>query len=790
MKKRNSMSSSVSLSAGKLPMIKNNLALSIAVSMLLPMGSIAQEAKDQSKEQENTTKEQPAVKKLDTVKIEAIALEANPNAQEGVPYKAQFSGDDRHTRPLAEIPQNISVITKASIEESGYTDLRQILDAQPGITIGTGENGNAFGDRYIIRGQEARSDVFVDGLRDPGMTTRESFAIEQIEITKGPNSSFAGRGTSGGAVNAITKQATTDYDYTSLTAGAGTDSHTRIVLDSNQALNDELAIRANFLYGKEDVPDRAPADRERKGVAISGLYIPTDELEIVLDYYGLDARDTPDMGSYLTGTAPNRKPAKDVPVYAQKQDFLESDVDTVTARVKYFFNSDVRLTNITRKGTADNGYVVTGARGTFTGVNNPGGVYATATLSSHHGWQEVDYFANQTNLFINKEIAGLNHEFILSAEYTDHSVLNGVYNLTSSGQNCITGTGSTLNSWCISGVDGKTVAGLNNIMNRKIAKGNWDIDWAVKATSISAMDTVDLNDSWTVFAGVRSDRFDFDMGTQNTNTLAKNQYDYSDSLINGHVGITYDINEEANVYLSFASASDINGGESDVGTSSGYGGVVIHNGNVAGADPESSKNIELGTKWNIFDEELLLTAAIFQITKSDVMEGANYDSVGTFNTGENRVRGIEFGATGEITDKLAVQAGATFMDAEVLESATANNVGKTLSNFADTTASIQLKYQFTEKFGLGAAAKYESDRYAGQPDTAAAFDAEGRYSQPIPAYTVFDVFATYDITEKLDARLNIGNISNKDYYLAAYRSGSFLYKGDARTVRLTLNYNF
>ncbi|WP_156494572.1 TonB-dependent receptor plug domain-containing protein, partial [Erythrobacter sp. HI0019] len=76
-----------------------------------------------------------------------------------------------------------------------------------GVTIGTGENGNAFGDRYIIRGHEARSDVFVDGLRDPGMTTRETFAVDQIEITKGPSSSFAGRGSTGGAVNSITKKA-------------------------------------------------------------------------------------------------------------------------------------------------------------------------------------------------------------------------------------------------------------------------------------------------------------------------------------------------------------------------------------------------------------------------------------------------------------------------------------------------------------------------------------------------------------------------------------------------------
>lgn len=763
-------------------MAKSSLAVGIAAAMLMPLGAFAEEKKEEPK------------KVLDTVKVEATALEANPNAQAGVPYKAQFSGDDRHTRPLAETPQNITVLTKAQIEESGYTDLGAILDAQPGITLGTGENGNAFGDRYIIRGQEVRSDIFVDGLRDPGMTTRESFVVEQIEITKGPNSSFAGRGSSGGAVNAITKQATTDYDFTSLTAGIGTDNHHRLTLDSNQALTEELAVRVNLLTAKEDIPDRAPTYRERQGAAISGYYNPTEEFEMTLDYYGLDAKDNPDLGSYLVGSVPDRKPAKNVPVYAQSQDFQESDVDTFTARLKYRFNSDLRITNITRKGTSDNGYVVTGARSTSTGAKDPNGVYTSASLSTHQGWQEVDYLANQTNLFINQTIGGMEHEFIVSAEYSDHSVLNGVYTVTNSGQNCITGTGAALNAWCVIGKDGKEVSNINKLMNRQITKSIWDTDWAVKTKSIAIMDTVDLNDKWSVFAGIRADRFDFDLGTQSA-ALVKAHYDYSDTLTNSHMGIVYDINSVGNVYFTWSTAADINGGESDVGTSSGYGGTVIYNGSVAGAKPESSDNLELGTKWNIFDETLLLTAAIFQVTKSDVMEGANYDSVGTFNTGEIRVRGIEFGASGQITDKLVTQAGITYMDAEVMESATAANLGKTISNFADVSLNLQLKYQFTEKFSFGGAWKYESKKYAGQPDTAAAFTsipATGAYyySQPIPEYAVLDLFATYDFSKNLDVRLNIGNVTDKDYYLAAYRSGSFVYKGDARTARVTVNYNF
>ncbi len=79
--------------------------------------------------------------------------------------------------------------------------------------------------------------------------------------------------------------------------------------------------------------------------------------------------------------------------------------------------------------------------------------------------------------------------------------------------------------------------GLNSLMNRQITKGDWDIDWNVKTISLSAMDTVDLTEKLTAFAGLRWDRYDFDTTTVSRGTTAN--YDYSDSLWNGHVGLTY-----------------------------------------------------------------------------------------------------------------------------------------------------------------------------------------------------------------------------------------------------------
>lgn len=730
---------------------KTGIALGISTTMLAPVVAFAAEPASEAE--------------MAPVTVVERVIDHNPYAEPDAPYKARVSGDERRKRPLAETPATINVLTKTQIEDSGYTDLRDILDAQPGITLGTGENGNAFGDRYIIRGQEARSDVFVDGLRDPGMTLRESFAVEQVEVSKGPSSSFAGRGTAGGAVNSITKQATTDYDFTKLSVGLGTDDQRRVTVDSNYALTDNVAVRANLLYSYEEVPDRAPADRERAGVALSTLIKPSDRFDILLDYYGFRGEDKPDLGSYLYGTVPNRKPFKNAPVYVQDGDFLKSDVDTFTARLKYRFNDKVRLTNATRWGQSDNGYVATGASYSSDSSLN---------LSTHNGWQDVDYFANQTNLFVDTELAGMKHELNFGLEYTDHQVVNGVYQFAGA---------TRVNNVAFSAIDGA--------VSRDFSKGDWDQDWRAKSISAFMMDTVDLNDKWTAFAGVRYDRTKLALKTQTAATgVLTGDYSYSDSMWNGHLGVTYKFRPDANVYLTYSSAKDINGGESDVGTSSGYGGLITINGQVAGAKPEKTENIELGTKWNLLNGKLLATASLFQITKTEVMEGNGYTSTGTYNSGANRVRGVEFGLSGNLTDKLSAYAGVTFMDAKVTKSATPDNEGKTLSNFADKSASAQLRYQLTPAFAFGTAVKYESKKYAGQPDTAAGYNAAGQYTQPIPAYTVWDLFADYRLNKAAKLRLNVGNVFDKDYYLAGYRSGSFLYKGDARNARLTLNYEF
>ena len=715
--------------------------------------------------------------------------------ERGALYKARRSGDDRHFEDLADSPQTMTILTQTQLRDSGNTDLKEILASQAGITLGTGENGNAFGDRYVIRGHEARSDVFVDGVRDPGMTTRESFATEQIEITKGPSSTFAGRGSTGGAVNSITKQASDEQSFSILDSGFGSDDYYRFTYDGNLVVNESFAVRANVLTSQEDVPDRAPADRERNGVLLSGAYKLSDDTSFVVDGYYLDAKDKPDLGSFFDRTT--REPIEDIPVYVQDSDFLDTKVNSFTVRLKHSFSESLSMQNSMRYGTTDNGYVTTGIGGTTRDVTDPDAPgAATYSLSGHQGWQEVDYFVNQLNLFWETPIAGLANQIAFGLEYSQEDVRNGTYSLNNTGAtNCILPGrrgGPAGAGHCVLDASGAEVANLNNLLGREITKNSFDSNFQVNTISAYAMDTVELSDAWTGFFGLRYDQFDYENTVRQRGGAGFDDYDYDDGFWNGHAGLVYKIAENGNVYATYSTATNINGGESDVGGSCGYGGLCGTPQQVKDSDPEQTENLELGTKWSLSDGRLLLSAAVFRITKEDVMEsvGNAYSTLGTLNTGKNRVEGFELSLVGNVTDKLSVQASAAFMESEILNAFNTTNEGLALSNFADDSLYLQVRYQATPKFAFGAIYTYQSEMFGGQPDTAAGFDANiNDYSIVVPSFDKYDMFLSYDISDKLSMRLNVNNVTDEEYWLAAYRSGTFMYLGDARSYRATLSWD-
>lgn len=738
---------------------------------------------NQATENCNSTESECSAQAIELIKVHGVRHSI---------YNSNESGDIRRIAELVDTPQTITVLTKDQLIESGKTDLKEILAAQAGVTLGTGENGNAFGDRYIIRGHEARSDVFVDGLRDPGMTTRESFATEQIEITKGPSSTFAGRGSSGGAVNSITKKASTAYDFGRVDASIGTDNHYRVVLDYNTPVSTNFATRVNLLTTEEDAPGREGISRSRDGILLSGLYDNTDDLAVYADFYYLEAQDVPDLGSYFDSDS--RKPVDDIPVYAQQSDFLDSDVFAVTLRTEYDINENVKFYNATRYGETSNAYVTTGARGTLRADEDPDAPgAATISLSTHQGWQEVEYFTTQFNLFWDVNTAGIEHQVLFGLEFSDEEVANGTFDITNlSDTNCLTsGRRGVSAGYCLINPAGEIYDNAQSIIDRNIVTGDQDSLFSAQTVAAYVMNTATINDQWKVFFGLRQDTIDYSNDVVSRDVPL--DYAYKDDFYNGHIGLVYSMTEQANLYASYSTATNINGGESDLGANCGYGGLCGDPDQAAAADPELVENIEVGTKWSLMNDQLFVAMSWFQITKSDVMEsvGDAYSTLGTLNTGKNRVDGIELAMNGNITDTLSIQVSAAKMDSEVLASVTEDNVGLALSNFAGESFYAQLRYQPIESFAFGGDFSYQGEMFGGQPDAAASFNTDiDDYSIVVPSYSVVNLFANYSVSDAMTLRLNIGNVTDKEYWTAAYRSGAFMYLGDGRSYKATLTYEF
>lgn len=115
-------------------------------------------------------------------------------------FKADTAASTKYTAPLVDTPKTLTVITKEVLQQTNATTLQDALRTTPGITFGMGEGGTPAGDIPIIRGFKSEANFFIDGLRDPSSQSRDMFAVEQVDVTKGPDSAYSGGGAVGGSI--------------------------------------------------------------------------------------------------------------------------------------------------------------------------------------------------------------------------------------------------------------------------------------------------------------------------------------------------------------------------------------------------------------------------------------------------------------------------------------------------------------------------------------------------------------------------------------------------------------
>jgi catecholate siderophore receptor len=760
-----------------------------------------------------------------------LSADRNPYADAAAPYKVDhLQASGKFPEPLLNTPKTVTVISKDVLADENATSLKQAVLNTAGVTLGTGEGGNAFGDRFFVRGFDTRNDVFIDGIRDSGVSVRENFFTEQIEILRGPGSSFAGRGTTGGAINIVTKQATTEKSFYNMDETLSSDPGERVTLDVNQVISPTFAVRAGGVFQKSDVEGRNYTTDDRGGGFVATTWKPIDAMKVTSSYVHTDIHGLPDFGVpyYRPNSAgsamPNPfTPGATIPFSTNaggpypsfggsdrntfygvvNRDFFSVHQDIATNNVEVQVTPDLTLSDKTRASRSLLNYIGTIPESPIT----EGPMTGTFTANPQSRRQQTDVVDNQSEATYKFDTGGWHHTAVAGVEVSrEISSIDTYLGQTSegnaSGGSSFSGTGSaagasvfnpgyTFEAFAPPSLTGKPT------------------QLAIDTTSGYLMDSVNYHDLVILNGGIRYDDYGIKVsgfGTAGSAAGSWNKQAADFLMPNFNLGLTLKPLPITSVYVAYATSSDPVGSEFD-GTSAAYGGIAPNPNGSSNQifGPMQNRAIEVGNKWELFERHLLVSGALFQTNVTNARESQNAPAPGcpypANTTGTvpcitagaaYQIRGIDLEVAGKITDKWSVFGGLVLMQSEVTKSLVppantslySSNIGLPLANIAHQSFTLLSKYQIDDRWEVGGQAVFRSRIFGGTLLAA-------NQGTQLPSFWRFDTFAEAKIDQYWKVKLFVNNIFNKLYYTALYQSATpFVLEAPGRTAALQLSARF
>lgn len=751
-------------------------ALASALLLAIPAMSMAAQSN------ETTTK----AGKLAEVEVKADSIEPE--------FIAKKASSPKQTQALVDTPQTIVIVKKELFQQQAAVSLSDTLRNTPGITMLMGENGNtATGDSIFMRGFDTQGSIYVDSIRDLGTISRDVFNTDMVEIAKGPAGVDNGRSSSSGYVNMGTKMANLE-DSTTGTATIGSGSHKRVTADVNRSLAIEnAAIRVNVMRQDSGVPNRDVVENNSTGLAASLAFGINTQTRTVLNLLHVQQDNIQDGGlptvgeegfysstyaaAFPQGGGPALTAVDRSNFYGSASDYDHVLADMLTLRVEHDFTENVTLTNTSRYGVATQDYVLTGvnALGFPAATKNDPATW-TVARSRQGKDQKNQILINQTNLKASFNVGGLQHTVASGVEFSYESQLNYTKGMP---------TGVT-----------QVAANLYNPSTADVfapvqltgAKAEGSTDTA----AIYAMDTIDLNTQWQLTAGVRAEHYNTTTDnitlqaaatpqTVPVGTKIGSHEQASDNLLSYKIGTNYKPSKDGSVYLSYATSQLPPGGTSFQLSNSAT------NQNNPALEPQKGSNLELGTKWNLRNEKLFATAAVFKsVNKNELVR----DDVNTYvPIGEKTVKGVELGLVGMPLDSLELSAGLALLDPKISRGsrfATSPTDGAVIQWTPKTTFTLWSTYR-QENFSIGGGVRYMDS--VARSNTTNLNPATSSVLQ-VPDYWVVDAMASYAVTPEVTVQFNLYNLLDEEYIGSLNNGGSRFHQGTPRSAKLGVNVAF
>jgi catecholate siderophore receptor len=693
--------------------------------------------------------------------------------------RVQKASSPKYTEALVDTPQTITVVTSEVMAQQNLLGLRDVLSTLPGITFGAGEGGGGYGDSINLRGFTASSDITTDGVRDSAQYTRsDTFNLEAIELINGANSAMSGAGSVGGNINLVSKVAR-EGDFSLFTVGAGSDKYGRVTADSNFDFDNGIAVRLNAMGHTQDVPGRDEEFKHRWGFAPSIAFGLGSDTRLTLSYLHQEDNNMPQYGVPFALSPFNNGPLPGVDRETyfgyRNTSRQESTVDMLTGVFEMDFGDRVKLRTLGRLQRVEQYTNATALQGSWCLPNNTNPYTGQACAGQPAGtWnpnggprglvRDTENFIahSQTDLTATFDTGTVRHDVVVGVSFSKED-----FDLDS---------GTTFRN-----PDGSTTGITYPIQNFDNPYNIWTgpqnyfrtgrTEGSLNNQAAYVFDTLKFGQQWLLNLGARYEHNEGDTVNYTVNAAgavtgiapgypARNE----DDLFSYRAGLVYKPVDNASVYLSYAnsktpSKASVNGSCSPAIPNANPN--LPPSANNCNVDPETAVNIELGTKWDLIDQRLALTAALFRNERQNY-KVASADPLQPEQVldGKARVDGVALGVAGNITREWSVFANYTFLDSEVLQSvadeATADPVkGRELTQTPRHSASLWTTYALGDwTFGYGAT--YQGEFYPNNATAAAYLKTD--------AYWVHRAMVSYQLTSRIGLQLNVNNLFDEEYY--------------------------
>jgi catecholate siderophore receptor len=650
---------------------------------------------------------------------------------------------------LQNTAQNVTVITEETLNEQAVNNLQDALKNVPGITLNAGEGGT-HGDNINLRGFAASDDFFLDGLRDTGFYTRDSFNLNGIEVYKGPASTLFGRGSTGGVVNQVSKAPQLD-DFARGTAVGGTNSELRGTADLNYQFGETSAFRLNAMGQRSQVTDRDFVDTRRWGLAPSIAFGEGTATSLIVNYLHQAQNDIPDYGIPFAFGRPVPVP-RDTYYGLPSDDRTRARVDVGTVLFKEKLSDDLWLTDNARIGNY------------FFDSRETAAHYGTAPPAPGTPLDTVLTFRDRPS------VQGTVHTLMNDAD------LHFKFSTGPVDQHVVAGFEADREESHLM----RFANQLNVIPGTPIldpdpyepfpghqTQVTQTPDTITRTLSGLIEDILDFGPQWELTGAVRVDRFNADYNEP----VTKQHYEHTDTISSPRVSLIYKPMDILSLYAAYGTSYDPSAENLSLSATT------------ASLAPEKDRTYEVGAKSTVANGRLAVQAAVFQteITNARVGDPTN-PTAPQLLAGEERVRGFEADAIGYVTDQIEITSGYTHLDSRTVRSTDPNAVGAPLLNTAPNQANLWLVYEFHRPFKVGGGINFLARRAADVDNFA-----------HVPGYVTYDAMAAYRIDKHLALQLNGYNLTNKYYFANSYYSSpveNHVIPGAGRTGLLTVSFGY